>query len=248
MRVAATPDGIGAQDGLIGIIGVAPWSTLQFCEVLYRQIPASKDWHFPRVIVDVNTKMPSRGRHFELGEEDFSPYIQDGIRRLEELGAAVVVVTCNTAHIYYDRWGHGVGVHVPHIGQECVRAVKVAGGMRPAIFCGWSLRASGFYEALFAGVGVDVVNLMDDEARVVAGVIEDVKQIGSLREASITKVERVLENLKARGADSLVLACTELSSLDMQAGKFFPVIVDSNVVLARAALRIAAPDIIGNAQ
>lgn len=246
MKVETTPDGVGARDGVIGIVGVAPWSTLQFCEVLYKQVPASKDWHFPRVIVDVNTKMPSRGRHFDLGEEDFSPYIHDSIRKLKKMGAEVVVVTCNTAHIYYDRWSYGVGVHVPHIGQECVSAVKVTGSIRPAIFCGWSLRAAGFYECLFADSGLDVVCLMNDEARIVVDAIEDVKQVGSLRRANIEKIDNVLENLKARGADSLVLACTELSSLEAQAATFFPVIVDSNVVLAQAALRIAAPGITGN--
>ena len=70
-----TPDGIGEGQKIIGVVGVAPWSTLEFLEVLFKQFVVEKDWHYPRVISDINTKIPSRGRHFELGENDFSPYI-----------------------------------------------------------------------------------------------------------------------------------------------------------------------------
>lgn len=82
----------------------------------------------------------------------------------------------------------------------------------------------------------------------VTGATKDVELPGSLREASITGMGRVLENLKARGADLQVLACTEILSRERQAGKFFSVILGSNAVFARAALHIAALSSIGKAQ
>lgn len=87
---------------------------------------------------------------------------------------------------------------------------------------------------------IDIVGL--------TGMIEDIKSPGGGREASITGMERVLKNLKTRGADSQVLACIEISSLEVQAGKFFPMIMDSSAVVARAALHIAALGMIGNVQ
>lgn len=240
MKVAVMPDGIGDGDGVIGVVGVAPWSTLQFCEALYQQVPASRDWHFPRVLVDVNTKMPSRGRHFELGEEDFSPYVRESILGLKDAGADVVVVTCNTAHVYYHLW-NVTEVPVPHAGLECVNAVKSAGGVRPAILCGLSLRTSGFYEGLFASFGLEVCGLTDDEALAVAGIIAEVKQAGRLGDGGVSSMNAMFRRLNAQGVDSLVLACTELSVLARLAGDVFPIVVDSNVALARAALRVAVP-------
>lgn len=61
-----TPDGIGSADGIVGVVGVAPFSTVEFLKILYGLVLAEKDWHYPRVICDINTKIPSRGRHFEL--------------------------------------------------------------------------------------------------------------------------------------------------------------------------------------
>ena len=73
---------LSADEGVIGVVGVAPWATLDFLNALYKRVPATKDWHFPRVLCDVNTKLPSRGRHFELGERDPSPFIKDSIAEL----------------------------------------------------------------------------------------------------------------------------------------------------------------------
>lgn len=242
MQYPMTPDGIGNADGIIGVVGVAPWSTLQFCEALYQQVPALKDWHFPRVLIDVNTKIPSRGRHFDLGEENFSPYIKNSIIDLKNSGANVVVVTCNTAHIHYNLW-NVEEVPVPHAGLECANTIKKAGGIQSAILCGLSLRASNFYEELFESNGLRVGALSDIEALAVAKIIAQVKKFGRPGNAEIIEIRAIFERLQRSGVDSLVLACTELSVLAQAANVFFRIVVDSNVVLARAALRIAAPRI-----
>ena len=48
------------EEGTLGIVGVAPWATIEFCKSFYSKIKAVKDWHYPRVIVDINSKIPSR--------------------------------------------------------------------------------------------------------------------------------------------------------------------------------------------
>lgn len=239
MRPESTPDGIGNQDRIIGVVGVAPWSTLQFCEILYKEIPAMKDWHYPQVIFDVNTKIPSRGRHFDLGEEDFSPYIHDSILKLKKMGAAVVVVTCNTAHIHYERWAENTGVQVPHIGIECVHQIKKESGIKTVVLGGWSLWKSGLYKKLLQDVGIGHVNLIDDDARLVSKVIEEIKKLGSVNNASLAELEIMFDKLRKQGADSIILGCTELSLLNSLAENFFPIVVDSNISLARAALKIS---------
>ena len=79
-----TPDGIGEGQKIIGVVGVAPWSTLEFLEVLFKQFVVEKDWHYPRVISDINITIPSRVRNFKLGENDFSPYTCSNIEQLKK--------------------------------------------------------------------------------------------------------------------------------------------------------------------
>lgn len=241
MRPDSTPDGIGNQDRIIGVVGVAPWSTLQFCEILYKEIPATKDWHYPQVILDINTKIPSRGRHFDLGDEDFSPYIRDSILKLKEMGAAVVVVTCNTAHIHYERWTENTGVQVPHIGIECVREIKKENGIKTVVLGGWSLWKSGLYKKLLQDAGINDVNLTENDAAIVSKVIEEIKKSGSVSNATFSVLEAMFDTLRKQGADSVILGCTELSLLNGSAKNFFPIVVDSNICLARASLKISLP-------
>ena len=112
-------------EGTIGVVGVAPWATLDFCRAVYSLVDAEKDWHYPRLLIDANAKIPSRGRYLELGERDPSPLIRETIDELAEQGATVVAVPCNTAHLLYDRWASGARVAVPNLIE--VTADRVAG-------------------------------------------------------------------------------------------------------------------------
>ena len=120
------------QEGAIGVVGVAPWATVDFCRAVYSLIDAEKDWHYPRLIVDANSKIPSRGRHLQLGERDPSPFIKLTIEELARQGATVVVVPCNTAHILYERWAVDAPVPVPHIVDVTVEAAIQTGARRVA--------------------------------------------------------------------------------------------------------------------
>ncbi|MBP1474674.1 aspartate/glutamate racemase family protein [Frateuria sp. MAH-13] len=230
------------QEGVIGVVGVAPWSTLDFCKTLYGMVTATKDWHYPRVLVDINTKIPSRGRHFELGEEDFSFAIEQSIRRLADAGANVVVVTCNTAHIYYARWANCPPVPVPHIAQACVDEMARKQAQLVAILGGASLRSSGLYENLLAAGGIAVARLSETEADLVAQAIEQVKTTSRISESMLADLAELFRSLRKRGVDGLILGCTELSSALPLAADLFPNVVESNAALAAAALTIAMPD------
>lgn len=222
----------------IGVVGVAPWATLEFCRALYGLVGAAKDWHYPRLLVDANSKIPSRGRHFELGEADPSPYIRQTIAELVQAGAGVVVVPCNTAHLLYPRWAQGAAVPVPHIMDVSVARAASLGASTVAVLESGALRRSGAYVASVVERGLTNVTLTDSEARQVADLIAAIKLRGQPEREELDSFRSLARALVKRGVDCLLLGCTEL-------GVFAPmvpaecVIVDSNVELARAAATIA---------
>src|SRR4051812_28423752 len=89
------------DERVLGVLGVAPAATADFFVKLTSLTHARKDWEHVRVLIDSNPKIPSRGRHLELGETDPSPYLREGIEALLAQGAALVALPCNTAHILY---------------------------------------------------------------------------------------------------------------------------------------------------
>lgn len=223
------------DEGTLGVVGVAPWATIAFCNALYAEVDARKDWHYPRVLLDINTKLPSRGRHLQLGETDPSPAIAATIDELARQGATVAVVVCNTAHILFDRWGKAPPIPVLHIVDETVRAAVARGARRAAALVSSSLASAGLYARAIIAAGGESVPLTGDQQTTVAALIERVKTGASdlHRDAAAT---RLLDELIASGADTIIAGCTELSVLAPAVADRGVTFVDSNVALARAAL------------
>lgn len=227
------------DEGVIGVVGVAPWATIDFLRALYAAVPATKDWHFPRVIADINTKLPSRGRHLELGETDPSPAIAQSLAELAAQGATVAVVPCNTAHILYERWAPGAPLAVPHIVEATARELHALGARRVAALSSASLRRHGLYATTLQALGLEVMDAGDDAARLVAAAIEDVKQHGRLGAAREQALRQVLRDLRGDRCEAVALGCTELASVATMCADEGLQAVDSNAALARAALRVA---------
>lgn len=228
------------DEGTIGVIGVAPWSTLDFLKALYAQAqPTTRDWHFPRVIVDVNTKLPSRGRHLELGETDPSPFIAETIRELAAQGATVVAVPCNTAHVMYESWSAGAPVPVPSIIDATVAEVVACGARRVASFSSAALRQHRLYDRALERAGVAPVDIGDAGAALVRAIIESVKRKAGIEPALWEEASRLMDALAAQGVDAIVLGCTELAGLEPLALDRIGRAAESNRALAGAVLRAA---------
>jgi aspartate racemase len=235
----APPGGVvdwPANEGTLGVVGVAPWSTLEFCRALYREISVTKDWHFPRVLLDINTKIPSRGRHFQLGETDPSEAIAATIEELARQGATVAVVVCNTVHILYDRWARNAPIPILHIIDETVRYALACGARHAIAFGSASLAQSDLYPERARALGLACSNPGSVDQPVVDGFIAAVKLTGGLDAEQRQAASGLLAKLKSAGIDTVIGGCTELSALEsscVEAGLKF---IDSNVALGRAAL------------
>jgi aspartate racemase len=225
-----------ADEGVLGIVGGAPRATRLFCNALYRAVHASKDWHYPRVLLDINCKLPSRGRHLQLGEADPSPFIKETIRELAEQGATLAVVVCNTAHILYDRWAAQSEIPVLNIVEEAVAAAGRRRARVVAILASQALADAGLYDAAFERAGISGVPPGSDGQATINGLIGEVKQTGGPAAASLADLRRFGETWRKAEVDTVLLGCTELSVLKHAlAGAGFAVI-DSNETLAEAAL------------
>jgi aspartate racemase len=225
------------DEGALGIVGVAPWATIEFCKTLYGRIGATRDWHYPRVIADINAKLPSRGRHLQLGETDPSPAIAATIRELYEQGATVVVVPCNTAHILYDRWAKDAPVPLPHIVRETLKLAERAGVGYFTPLTSASLALHDLYGKLAGEFNLHSCRLNAEEQELISDMIDEVKRRGAITNVNLLKFDELASRLRANGVEALIMGCTELSALQDRTRKNDLKAVDSNIALACAALR-----------
>jgi aspartate racemase len=224
------------DEGIIGVVGVAPWATLDFCRKIYELTPASKDWHYPRILIDANSKIPSRGRHLKLGETDPSPFIKATIQELSVAGATIAVVPCNTAHILYSRWAENPAIPIISIIDATISAIPEKSGMTVATLGSRYLSDSGLYQNHLIEAGHTLIKLTEIQQATISYCIDQLKQQPSPSPEVIDKMSSLVKSLQLTGVETVILACTELSILNTHEIWANLTLTDSNIELARAAL------------
>lgn len=227
------------EEGVIGVVGVAPWATIDFLQSLYAQVSADKDWHYPRAITDINTKIPSRGRFLELAERDPSPFIRASIQELVTMGATVVVVPCNTAHILYDRWQRGSSVSVPSIIEATVAGIAACKVRKVAVLASAAIAKYQIYNSALEKAGLETVHLSTQQQDIITATITQIKTNGQPEYNTLQLIDTLLWQLTQQGADGVILGCTELKSLQPRCHTLFRGVAESNQALAKVALQLA---------
>ena len=227
------------QEKCVGILGgMGPDATVDFMNRLLRLVDAKEDSDHIRCIVDNNPKVPSRIKAlFEGGKEDPAPCLMDMARRLEAWGADFLVMPCNTAHHYHVQIQSAVRIPVLHMIELAARAVRhlFPHLSKVGILATSATVQVGLYEKAFGALGIGMLYPDATQQAELLALIKSIKagQIGQVQRASLIATGRhVLE----KGAQSLVLACTELSVIAPSQGAL--PFVDASQVLAEETVAI----------
>lgn len=224
----------------IGVLGgMGPWATLDFFEKLLRLTPAKTDQEHLRVIIDNNPKIPDRSPAIMGTGEDPTPALVAGARTLQQAGADVIVIPCNTAHYFYERVQNAVSIPVLHIMEEVAATAReeVPTARVLGILATAAAVSSGLYARACARRGIEVVNPDPSGQQVVNRAIYAVKG-GQMGPEITAGLKKIADGLVGRGAQALVLGCTELPFVLKPQDVRVP-LLDSNQILARAAVRFA---------
>jgi aspartate racemase len=196
---------------------MGPLATAVFYRLVVLNTVARRDQDHIPLIVDSHAQIPDRTA-FLLGEgDDPRPALREAAYRLAEAGADLLVMPCNTANAFASDVESAAGRPlVPWLET----AVAAACGDRKAsdtVRCGLlgtdgTLR-TGLYRAAFAERGVEVLEPdKRDQASVMDAIYADdgVKASGSASPERRDALVVTARNLVERGANVLLLACTEL--------------------------------------
>jgi len=224
----------------IGVLGgLGPWATLDLFEKLLRLTPAAVDQDHLRIIIDNNPKIPDRSPAILGAGEDPTPALVATARNLERAGADFIIIPCNTAHAFVEAIRASVAIPVLNIMDEvaAAAAAEMPPLRRAGVLATRAAVAARLYHHSFARVGVDVLSPDSAGQDVVNEAIYGVKA-GRMGPDVTRRLVGVCEGLILDGAQVLVLGCTELPFV-LQPGDVEVPLLDSTLVLARAALREA---------
>jgi aspartate racemase len=145
--------------------------------------------------------------------EDAGQRLADVAQRLEAGGADFLVLCTNTMHKVADTVEQAVSVPLLHLGDTTATAVIAAGVRRVGLLGTGFTMSQSFYRDRLASHGLDVIIPDAQDQELVHRVIYDELCVGLVRDQSRQGYQDVIERLINRGAEGIILGCTEIELL-----------------------------------
>jgi aspartate racemase len=163
----------------------------------------------------------------------------DAGQRLAGAGAEALVICTNTMHLMADAVEAAAGIPLLHIADPTGEAIKAAGIGKVGLLGTAFTMERGFYkDRLAARHGLDVLVPEAEDRALVHQVIYNELVAGVVREESREAYRGVIERLVARGAQGVILGCTEIMLLVGQNDSAVP-LFDTTSLHAKAAVDLA---------
>ncbi len=219
--------------GIIG--GMGPLATCDLFRKIVENTAADSDREHIHIIIDNNSAIPDRTAAILRGGEDPLPKMKESLNRLTEAGADVVIMGCNTAHYFFDALGEDCKVERLNMLYETMSYLKSQGIKKAGLLASSGTVESGIYARAAEKYDIELVCPVGDEQDAVMGVIYDGVKAG-VSDYNTEKFCSTVDALLSRGAETLILGCTELPlAMDMYSLSF-PA-VDPTLILAKAAIK-----------
>lgn len=207
------------NDRVIGIIGgMGPEASAKFYLDFTRELKVSRDQEHFRVIIDSNSKIPDRTKAIVSGGESPVDELVKSAKLLENAGAEVLVMTCITAHNFYDEVAKQVRIEFINAIEELKKNIYIKKGknVRVGVLSTRGTMQSGVFERYFDSNNVvypndDMIDLL------MAAIYGNENMVGIKNREKNSKLEDeknailiALDDLKSKNVDIVVLGCTEL--------------------------------------
>ncbi|MDT9592813.1 aspartate/glutamate racemase family protein [Nocardioides zeae] len=230
----------------IGMLGGMSWESTAEYYRLANQLVRDRlgGVHSARLVVD-SVDFADVERLQVAGRwEDAGALLAGRARALQAAGAELLLLCTNTMHLVVDAIEAAVDVPVLHILDATGAAVRAAGVGRVGLLGTAFTMEQPFYRDRLAAQGVEVVVPEADDRALVHRVIYEELVRGVVSDASREAYTAVIERLVARGAQGVVLGCTEIELLVGPDDSPVPVFPTTRLhVEAAVALALAPPSV-----
>jgi aspartate racemase len=139
--------------------------------------------------------------------------LADDARALQAAGVDLLVLCTNTMHKVADALTAAVDLPLLHIGDVTGQAVAAAGVRRVGLLATGFTMDQEFLPDRLRAHGLDVVVPEPDDRAEVHRIIYEELCLGIVREESRKTYQAVVDRLVSRGAEGVILGCTEIELL-----------------------------------
>ena len=164
--------------------------------------------------------------------------LTDAALRLERAGADFLVLCTNTMHKVVPQMERALSIPILHIAQATALALTEAGIGTVGLLGTKYTMQQDFYKEQLVRTGIQVLVPDEGGMELVNRVIYDELCLGVVSPRSRSDYLRIIDGLALRGAQAVILGCTEIGLLIAQEDTPLPVF-DTTQIHARRAAALA---------
>jgi len=224
----------------LGLIGGTSWpSTVEYYRLLNQLVNAKLGGsNFAKLLIHSFNFAEIVALTSAENWDGFFDKVQAAARGLRAAGAEGFILGANTMHVVADRVQECLDVPVIHIADATAEELERAGHRTTALLGTRFTMEKDFFRERLARHGIETLIPNDDDRNFIHRSIFDELGRDVFRPETKARYLAIIDSLAARGAQGIVLGCTEIPLLIKPADTSVPVF-DTTAIHATAAVDFA---------
>ena len=222
----------------VGLIGGMSWeSTVTYYKVINEIVKRELGGLHSAKILLYSVDFDEIEKYQSSGEWDKSAEVlTDAAVRLERAGADFIIICTNTMHKVAEKISRHISIPLMHIAEATADVLKEKGISKVGLLGTKYTMTQDFYKEKLIKSGIEVVIPDIDDIETVNSVIYNELCLGNIKEDSKRKYLDIIDKLSAKGAQGVILGCTEIGLLIKQEDTKLPVFDTTLIHAEKAAL------------
>ncbi len=224
----------------IGLLGGMSWeSTILYYDIINTKIKnVLGGLHSGKIILysvefDEIERLQSSGQW-----EKAADILGEAAAKLELCGADFIAICTNTMHKIVPQIQAHISIPIIHIADVTAHELEKNSVKRVALIGTKYTMTEDFYKSKLVNRGIEVIVPDDEAIEIINNIIFNELCVGIITEESRNTFSRIISKMKNRGAEAVILGCTEIGLLIHKDNSELPV-YDTTMIHAMKAAEIA---------
>ena len=224
----------------IGLIGGMSWeSTIPYYRIINEEVKNKLGGlHSAKIVLysvefDEIEKCQSNGEWEKSGD-----ILGNAAKAVEAAGADFLLICTNTMHKVAPQIASMIDIPIIHIADATADELEKNNTRSIGLLGTKYTMTQDFYKQRLIDRGISVLIPDEGDIETVNTVIFDELCVGQISDVSRKRLKEIINKLKGKGAEGVILGCTEIGLLISQSDVDIPVF-DTTVIHARKAAELA---------
>ena len=199
----------------IGLIGGMSWeSTVTYYKIINETVKERLGGFHSGKILLYSVDFAEIEECQAKGEwEKSAEILSEAAENLEKAGADFIVICTNTMHKVAGKIQENIKIPVIHIADATAHKLKQDGILKTALLGTKYTMTQDFYKEKLRENGIEVLIPEEKDIEIVNHVIYEELCLGKILDSSRKEYIRIIDGLKEKGAQGVILGCTEIGLL-----------------------------------